>query len=63
MSALLRSLERAARRRQDADRAYHTAVRTAREAGHTLAEIGRAAGITKQGARHLLHGTKRGKDA
>ena len=34
---------------------YLDAIRAAREAGHTLQEIGKAAGITKNGVRYLLN--------
>ena len=55
MSALLSAIRRATTRRDTADQAYRAAIRAAREAGHTLDEIGKAAGITRQGARYLLH--------
>ncbi len=54
MSRLLSAVTRAAKKRADADRDYRDAIAAARER-HTLEEIGRAAGITKQGARYLLH--------
>ena len=54
MSALLRAVTRAAARRTTADEAYRAAIHAARES-HTLEEIGRAAGLTKQGVRYLLH--------
>lgn len=55
MTRLLRAVNRAARRRADAEHAYRAAIIEARNAGHTLADIGRAAGITKQGAYKLLN--------
>ena len=55
MSAILSTVRRAANRRQDAETAYRAAVRAAREAGHTLEEIGKAAGISKHGAHYLLN--------
>jgi hypothetical protein len=57
----LRAVERAARRRHDADRAYREAIEAAREDGHTMPAIGSAAGITKQGVYKLLR--KRSEDA
>lgn len=53
MSRLLSAVTRAANRRTDADRAYRQAIEAARSQ-HTLEEIGRAAGLTKQGVRYLL---------
>ena len=55
MSSLLSAIRRASSRRDKAYEAYVAAVRAAREAGHTLDEIGKAAGITRQGARYLLY--------
>jgi hypothetical protein len=48
MSRLLAAVTRAAARRTTADQAYRAAIRTARDAGHTMTEIGQAAGISKQ---------------
>lgn len=54
MSRLLSAITRATRRRIEADRAYRESIRAAREAGHSMPEIGEAAGITKQGVAWLL---------
>ena len=54
MSALLRAVTRAAKRRQASDQEYRAAITAARDAGHTLPEIGRAAGLTAQGVHYLL---------
>jgi hypothetical protein len=54
MSKLLSAVTRAATRRADADLAYRQAIAAARPE-HTLEEIGRAAGLTKQGVRYLLY--------
>lgn len=54
MSRLLSAVARAAARRTASDEAYRAAIQAARQA-HTLEEIGRAAGLTKQGVRYLLH--------
>lgn len=40
---------------------YLEAIRAARQAGHTLEEIGQAAGITKNGVRYLLISREDGK--
>ena len=53
MSALLRAVRAAARRRADADTKYRAAI-TAAYPDHTLEEIGRAAGLTAQGVHYLL---------
>lgn len=45
---------RTARRRRRAETDFRNAIAQAREARHTLAEIGDAAGLTKQGVRWLL---------
>lgn len=55
MSRLLEAVTRATRRRAAADQAYRAAMQTARDAGHTFAEIGRAAGITDRGVWYLLN--------
>jgi DNA-binding phage protein len=39
---------------EQANDAYIQAIRDARAAGHTMPEIGEAAGISKQGVRYLL---------
>lgn len=54
MSNPLATVKRAAQQRLRADQAYRAAITAARDAGHTLPEIGEAAGITKQGVRYLL---------
>ena len=54
MSNELRAVTRAVRKRDQAWQAYEDALRAAREAGHTLQEIGDAAGLTKMGVRHRL---------
>lgn len=54
MSKLLSAVARAARKRAQADQAYRAAIRAARPT-HTLDEIGRAAGLTRQGVRYLLY--------
>ena len=54
MTRLLSAVTRAAKKRADADRDYRDAISAARPA-HTLEEIGRAAGISKQGVRYLLY--------
>ena len=54
MSKLLSAVTRAANRRTAADEGYRAAIRAARTS-HTLEEIGRAAGLTKQGVRYLLN--------
>lgn len=63
MSAALKRVQTAATRHQrvcatEWDR-YLAAIRTAREAGHTLDEIGEAVGISKQGVHYLLNGNPR----
>jgi len=40
----------------EANAAYDAAIRAARDAGHTMPEIGQAAGITKQSVRQRLNG-------
>jgi len=55
MSKLLTMVARAAARRTASDEAYRAAIQAARNAGHTMPEIGAAAGLTKQGVRYLLH--------
>jgi hypothetical protein len=55
VSRLLAAVTRATTRRTDADRAYRAAIHAAHQAGHTMEEIGRAAGITRQGVGYLLH--------
>lgn len=55
MSKLLTMVARAAAQRTASDEAYRAAIQAARDAGHTFPEIGKAAGLTKQGVRYLLH--------
>lgn len=45
----------------EGNRAYVDAVRAAREAGHTMPEIGDAAGISKQAVLYLLRPERKGK--
>jgi hypothetical protein len=40
----------------EANAAYDAAIRAAREAGHTMPEIGQAAGISKQAVLYRLNG-------
>ena len=58
MSAALRKVARARARWHttcaEANAAYLEAIRAARDAGHTMPEIGEAAGISKQGVMYLL---------
>ena len=58
MSAALRKVARARAHWHttcaQANAAYVEAVREARDAGHTMPEIGEAAGISKQGVMYLL---------
>lgn len=60
MSKLLTDVRRAASARTNADTKYREAIAAARDQ-HTLEEIGRAAGLTKQGVRYLLHPDPRRK--
>lgn len=50
----LATVTRAARQRARAEQDFRAAITAAREARHTLTEIGQAAGLTKQGVRWLL---------
>jgi DNA-binding phage protein len=63
MSAHLRKVTRAKQRWQrlcdDGSNEYHAAVQDARAAGHTMHQIGEAAGISRQGVMYLLN---QGKD-
>jgi hypothetical protein len=59
MSRLLSAVARAASRRQTADHAYRDAIQAARDAGHTMPEIGKAAGITKQAVQWLLTNSRK----
>jgi hypothetical protein len=63
MSRTLARVARATARRDqvcaDSFAAYVDALRAARAAGHTLEDIGKAAGITKNGVRYLLIGDTR----
>lgn len=52
MSALLDAVEIARERRDAAEQAFRETVRRARES-HSLAQIGRAAGMTKNGVRWI----------
>lgn len=59
MSALLRKVKRENERRKeicaDADARYIQAIHAARAAGHTLDEIGRTVGTSKQAVWNLLY--------
>lgn len=55
MSRLLTAVTRATRARTDAERKYRLAIQAARANGHTLREIGEAAGLGVTGVRYLLH--------
>jgi hypothetical protein len=63
MSRTLNRVARATARRDqvcaDSFADYVNALRAARAAGHTLEQIGQAAGITKNGVRYLLIGDTR----
>ena len=59
MTRLLSAVQRAATRRHQAEHDYRAAIYAARDAGHTMPEIGRAAGIGKQGVYKLLKGRDR----
>lgn len=59
MSNPLTAVRRAASRRKQADSDYRAAIRAAREAGHTMPEIGEAAGIGKQTVFALLYPERR----
>ena len=54
MSAVLDAVREAAARRTWADQEFRKLLREAHGEGHSLAEIGRAAGLTKQGVRWLI---------
>jgi hypothetical protein len=60
MSAPLRALARAAVARRKAETAYVAAVLAARAAGHTLADIGHAASVSRQAVWNLLHRHREG---
>lgn len=62
MSEPLQAVTRATKRRDRAYLAYLTAIKDAHKAGHTLREIGHAAGITGEGARYLINGDPRKRD-
>ena len=65
MSAALRKVARARAHWHttcaQANTAYLEAIRAARDAGHTMPEIGEAAGISKQGVMYLLNQQGKGK--
>jgi DNA-directed RNA polymerase specialized sigma24 family protein len=50
----LRAVKRAAKRKQDADDAYRTALLEAAEAGLSYADIARTLGTSRQRVRQLL---------
>lgn len=54
MTPELRTVKRAANRRRTTADEYRAAVVAARHAGHTLAEIGAAADVTKQRVSAML---------
>jgi predicted transcriptional regulator len=54
MTGPLEQVRKATRGRKRTETQYRAAIVAARAAGHTLREIGEAAGITEQGVRHLL---------
>jgi hypothetical protein len=49
----LARVKRAASARRRAELEYRAALLAARDAGHSLAQVGHAAGITRQGVRKL----------
>jgi len=49
----LRRVERATKAKRSADLEYRAALRAARAAGYSYGAIGKAAGISRQGARKL----------
>lgn len=51
----LTKVRRAAQRRQDADTAWHEAIREAHEAGCTLRQIADAAGVTNPRIHQILN--------
>jgi len=55
MSKLLSAVRRAAHRRNESARTYRQAIEQARAEGHTLDEIGAAAGTSKQAVWNLLN--------
>ena len=55
MSKTLATVTRATRQRVDAEARYRAAIRAASDAGHSLSEIGKAAGLTRNGVRYLLN--------
>ena len=65
MSAALRKVARARARWHEtcaqANQAYLDAVREARAAGHTMPQIGEAAGISKQAVMYLLSRERNGE--
>jgi len=54
VSAVLDAVREAAQARDAADSDFRRLLREAHGEGHSLAEIGRAAGLTKQGVRWLI---------
>jgi DNA-directed RNA polymerase specialized sigma24 family protein len=61
VSALLDIVSEARELMQAAQDEYQKAVRRARAGGHSLQEIGRAAGITKQSVSKALRREERGE--
>ena len=58
MSALLQACREARELRDEAERQFRLALRRAASA-HTLREIGRAAGMSFNGVRYLIHNPRR----
>ena len=54
MSKTLAAVTRATRARVDADERFRNAIRAASEAGHSLSEIGKASGLTRNGVRYVI---------
>jgi hypothetical protein len=55
MSGELARVKRAAERKSKAEQEYLAALRAAYDAGEEYADIGRAAGISRQAARQILN--------
>ena len=55
MSTLLRAVTRAASRRTTTEQAFRASLRAAVDGGHSLREVGQAAGLSYEGVRYLLH--------
>ena len=59
MSTLLRAVTRAANRRTTTEQAFRDTLKAAADGGHSLREIGQAAGLSYEGVRYLVHGDPR----